>query len=250
MPYSASNEFTADLMGGLEGLRQRADGLQETMHGIQDAAPERTEGTDQTKTVRVAVGHEGLPESIQVAEHWQDRIRPGALGTAVAEAAQEAARRRSEAWSRTLGRAGSGQRGLAAEEGRAPSPPAMPEPSDPRPLNEIAGDVLGLLGTMLSSRAVSARAQSSQGTGPDRTVAIMLTRSGQLSCTADAQWAARQSGAQVTQALAAALAAARRQLQDQEMDSPFSAERLSRLSAEIQASSSEAQLPAPERGQA
>lgn len=229
-------------MDDAERLRQRGADLQARMLGLQEAAPERTEAADRTGTVRVAVGHDGLPVSIQVGDGWQDRIRPHQLGAAVAEASRQAMSRRIEAWSTTLEHAGPGQRGPAP----SPGPGDSPRPSNPRSLTDIAEDVLGTLDTMLSSR-LPPPAQPAQGTAADRMLTVTLTRSGQLSCTADARWAAQQSGSQLTRALGSALVAARNQLREEQDSNASAADRAARLSAEIQAASSEAIAEAERR---
>lgn len=229
-------------MDDMERLRQRGADLQARMLGLQEAAPERIEAADRTGTVRVSLGHDGLPVSIQVGDGWQDRIRPHQLGAAVAEAAQQAMSRRAEAWSTTLEHAGPGQ------GDPAPSPGAenLPRPSNPRSLTDIAEDVLGTLDTMLSAQ-LPPPAQPVQGATADRMLTVTLTRSGQVSCTADARWAAQQSGSRLTRALGSALVAARNQLREEQSSNISAADRAARLSAEIQAASSEAIAEAERR---
>ncbi|MBO0804599.1 MAG: hypothetical protein J2P25_16185 [Nocardiopsaceae bacterium] len=210
-------------MDELERLRRQAAGLQELMRELGDAAPERAEGTDRTGAVRVVIGSAGLPESIQVDAWWRDRLRPEALGSAVTDAWRQAMRRRGEAWARTLDRTGwharFERRDSMPERGQPRHPDAtrgfsgVSQARGGRSLNEIAEDAITMLDSVLSSpRSSSPRLGSvpgqARGSGPGNTLVITLTRSGQLSCSADARWAARQSGSQLNQALSAALAAA------------------------------------------
>lgn len=249
MSYSARDEFPAGAADDLERLRQRAAALQERLGEIQAAAPEHTEGTDRTGAVRVIVGPDGLPESIRVGARWQDQIRPQALGAAVTEASREAVRRRGQAWSATLERPGQ-------PPGSGPSGPVTGHPHaaeglhgrSPRPLGEIAEDVIGMLDS--APRPGSAPAQA-RGISTGRTLHITLARDGRLSCAADAEWAAGQSGGQLSQALGAALTAAREELRSQSAGAAGSAERVSQITAEIYAAVSEAARPsAPEGRQA
>ncbi|MBO0804167.1 MAG: hypothetical protein J2P25_13970 [Nocardiopsaceae bacterium] len=208
---------------------------------MQDAAPERSEGTDRTGAVRVALRRDGLPESIHVEAWWKDRIRPEALGAAVTEASQQAVQRRGEAWSSAFERAGSGQDGAEPE----PSPDAapgfgdMPGLSAPRPLDALYKDVIELFDSVMPSlRRETAPARECDP--DDRPIVITLAPDGQMSCTVDTLWARRQSGAELSQALGAALATAREELWGSEADASAAADRASRLLAEIRAAGIEA----------
>jgi hypothetical protein len=63
-------------------------------------------------------------------------------------------------------------------------------------------------------RAARAPRPNPRGVGKNRggTLVLTLSRGGQVSCQADPRWVAGQSGHQLTEALSAALAAARREL--------------------------------------
>lgn len=241
MPYIFDDNSATSTAHDLERLAQRAAGLQATMRGIQDAAPERTKGTDRTGAVRVAVGADGLPESIQVDERWATQIRPHALGTAVTEAFQNAAHRRGEAWSRIFERASTGQ-----PESPMPQPTAvsgiggMPRTSAPRPLSEIAEEVIARFDSMMAAPRPGTAPAQAQGTTSGRALVLSLTESGRMSCAIDAEWASGQSGSQLNQALETALASARTELQNRVAGNAISADRSAGLLMEIQAAAREA----------
>jgi DNA-binding protein YbaB len=235
-------------IGNLKYLRQRAIDLQEKMSRLQDAAPERTEGTDQSGTVRVVIDRDGIPKSIQVGAHWQDKIHPQALKAAIVEASQQATHRRGEVWSRILELSDQ-----SAKSGHNSPSTSYPDSADmgpspmafaPRPLGQIADDLLKMLDQVLSSPLPEAQ---SREVAPDRELTLTLAPGGQLSCTIDAPWASRQSDGQLNQVLGTALNSARQRLRAQEAASNSSSDRLSALSAEIRAVFSEAQRPAERR---
>lgn len=242
MSRSSYDGFAAGAVEDLERLAQKAADLRETMRGIQDASPERTEGSDRSGAVRVVVGADGLPESIQVDDRWQTRISPHALGAAVTEAAQEAARRRGEAWSRIVERAGSGQSGSAGATYPAamPGTGGLPGTSPPRSLGEIADEVIGNFDRTMASPPRGAATAQARAANHGRTLVVMLTESGQMSCAADAQWAAEQSGSRLNQALGTALASAREELRSRSAGSGISDNRASEILSELQAAAGEA----------
>lgn len=196
MPAHYPEGSMAGAVENLERLRQRASDLQEMAQRVQDAAPARTEAADRAGVVRVVVGADGLPESIQVESRWQERIRPQDLGAAITEASQQALSRRNETWSRTFelsdqqGNVG----GRAPDAGARQAPYSVPtpgyggagSPSVPRSLSEISEDVIGMLDSVTSGLQTGAAPAQVQGFNPDRTLSISLTRNGQFSCTVDA----------------------------------------------------------------
>lgn len=220
-------------MDDLEYVRQHAAEVEGSLREVQDAAPERTLATDRSTAVRVALDRQGLPESIQVREDWRDRISPRALGAAVVEAAQQAADRRADTWVSMFKKSGPGQP-TSSPYLDSTEPPAGGHSS--RPLTEIAGELLGLLDTMLSTRPGSS-SRTVSGSEPGKMATVTLARNGQLSCSIDDRWAAQQSGGSLTRALGAALASARDQLQDQDTRNASAINHAARLTAEIQAAS-------------
>jgi nucleoid-associated protein YgaU len=91
-----------EILRDLARLRNYAAGLQQVMADFQQAAPERSQGTDRSGAVRAVLGADGLPEAIRVDAHWGNRLRAGSFGAAVVEASETAMRERGAAWSRAL----------------------------------------------------------------------------------------------------------------------------------------------------
>jgi len=90
-----------------------------------------------------------------------------------------------------------------------------PEASAERSLSEIAEEAIGSFDAAVATPPRGAVAAQARGANRERTVSLMLTDSGQLSCTVDAQWAAKQSAERLNQALKAALASAGDALRNQ-----------------------------------
>jgi hypothetical protein len=210
-----------DILGDLRRLEQYAAGLQELMGEFQRAAPARSEGADRSGMVRAVLGPDGLPEAIRVSAQWRDRLAAESFGGAVVGACEAAAQDRGEAWSQTLQRAGWQQRldrlgtepNGAAAAGLGQVPAAFQRAGrdiKPRPLNELAEAVISALDA-LSAPAAQPQTEPPRGTGANlqHTLAVTLTLGGQVTCEADPRWVSHQTGAQLSGALSAALAAAR-----------------------------------------
>jgi hypothetical protein len=77
----------------------------------------------------------------------------------------------------------------------------------------LADQVTRRLGDLESpSAAVRAQPWQGRGANPRRTLALTVSEGGQVGCQADPGWVASQSGAELTEALNAALSGARQQL--------------------------------------
>jgi hypothetical protein len=220
----------SDFVGDLSRLHRYAMGLQQLMDELQRASPEHSEGTDRSGMVRAVYSRDGLPETIRVSPYWQEKLRPAAFGAAVTEACQAAATRRGAAWAQALERAGWQERldRLREDSARAatdPGPvpaafrrPGSGEPS--RPAAALAEDAIRLSDTAAALRAgpQPEPAPSATTTNRGRTLAIMLTRGGQLTCQADPRWVSERSGVQLSEELRALLAPARLTLAPQTTD--------------------------------
>jgi hypothetical protein len=235
-----------DILRDLARLRNYAAGLQQVMADFQQAAPERSQGTDRSGAVQAVLGADGLPEAIRVDAHWSNRLRAGSFGAAVVEASETAMRERGAAWSRALKRSDWQRRVDLLEAGSASAaavdpatvPPAFRRPGgSARPLAELAEDVIGALDAVAASAPEAPPGPRGAAASRDGTLTLTLSPSGQVSCRADPRWVAGRTGAQLTEALSAVLTAARQDLAASSRAAAASrdgaADRQGRLMAEI-----------------
>jgi hypothetical protein len=213
-----------ELMRELTQLQNYAAGFQTLLSSAQAAAPARSEGKDGTGTVSVSLGSDGLPQSFRVEQGWHSRITPESFGHAVLEAFQAAMGERLAMWTRTLDergwreevdelRADSPSRLSVPTTGQIPPAFRCPEPApNPRSIEVVAEEMIKAFDNV---RDVSpSRPQAATGTGADRSgkLTLTLSRTGLVSCTADARWVADQTAARLMTSLGEALAAARAEL--------------------------------------
>jgi hypothetical protein len=176
--------------------------------------------------VRATLGPDGLPETIRVSSYWKDKLQPASFAQAVTGACMAAVQQRGTEWSQTMQRLHWQERleRLDADtdtDGQVPAEPTPPgqippafqraNGTPPPPVEQYSEDVISVLDAALRSEPP---AQSPAGIGTNRgsTLEIRLGPGGRLACRADQSWVARQSGAQLSEALSTALTAARRQL--------------------------------------
>ena len=95
-----------DIRRDMARLSRYAEGLEQLLADVDQAAPARSQGTDRSGMVAVAVGKDGLPEAVAVHVRWRERLPAGSLAPAVTEAGQAALRERGEKWSQSLERSG------------------------------------------------------------------------------------------------------------------------------------------------
>lgn len=216
-------EFLRDL----EQLRRYGSGLQDLMSELQRLAPERSEGADSTGSVRVILGPDGTPETIRVGAYWKEKLQPAAIAGAVNGACQAAMQKRGAEWAATMERVhwrerlealddspagGSSPGGTPAGQVPAgfrrqeppPAPAFNPDEVDPEDVLQLADAALN---AELPDKPLTGR-----GASRDGMLEIQLGQGGQVACRIDPRWAAGRSGAQLSEALATALAAARKQL--------------------------------------
>jgi hypothetical protein len=161
--------LTDDVLRDLRRLQQYAAGLRGLLTDADAHAPQQAAGADRTGAVSVLLGPDGLPNSVRVAPDWPQWVRPEDLGAAVLEAGQAAAGQRLAAWTEALDRTGWRSDADRLRETHPPSsdtaPVITPDPS-PRPLQDLAEDVLASFDTIDLVAAAPAR-----GAGPATTVA-------------------------------------------------------------------------------
>lgn len=217
-----------EIFRDLERLRYYGTMLQDLVGEFQRSAPERSEGTDPTGSVRAVLGRDGLPETIRVSGYWKEKLQPAAFGSAVTAACQAAMQRRGAEWAETMQRAGWQDRlarldadadAAAARHAADPNPvpPAFRRSNGrpPRSLDAIAEQTMSLMDSTLSAVPQTGPGpQAPQGTGANRTGTLQLSVSseGLVSCQADPRWVAQQTGAQLSAVLAELLATARTRL--------------------------------------
>src|SRR5262249_21695288 len=88
-----------------EALRRIVESIGEIADALADAellAPRHTEGTDSKGAVRMRLGHDGWPQSIEVARDWQDLLQPQAFCGAVLDAHADASHTRMTTWGNAL----------------------------------------------------------------------------------------------------------------------------------------------------
>lgn len=211
-----------DILHDLAQLRQYGNRLQELLGEMQQAAPQRSEGTDPSGMVRAVLGPDGLPESIRVSGYWKEKLPPDAFAAAVAGACQAATARRGQDWADVLTRTRWQERLSELDDdgtfpgGRAAEPDPVPPAyrrgngGPPRRLDTLAEESISLMGTVM--RAEVPAPPSGAGRNRSGTLELTLSPGGQISCRADPRWVAQQTGAQLSTALSEVLGAARDRL--------------------------------------
>jgi hypothetical protein len=191
-----------------------ASGLRQLMTELQQAAPERGEGSDATGMVRAELGAGGFPTRIAVRSQWEGRLRARLFGAAVAQACEAAQQRRGLGWSRALEQAAWQERMgrldteslQAAAAAREAVPPAFRRPGPGAVQRSFMSLYEEVMSAADAAMAPASRAQpsSSPGVGrnPERTVTISVTRAGRLTCQADPRWVSGRDGSQLTQVAA------------------------------------------------
>lgn len=208
-----------DMLRELARLRHYATNMQQLFADLQRAAPERSEGTDQSGAIQAVVGQDGVPEAFRVSTWWHQRLTSESFGAAVTEACEEAAKNRGAFWTQQLRESGWQQsldRLEADSAAAAAADPGPVHPADtgqPRPLGIVAEEVIASL-DRAAQRAATPLPQPTAVSGANRqgTLTVTLSPDGQASCQADPHWASQRSGAQLTEALNTVLAIARKNL--------------------------------------
>jgi hypothetical protein len=87
------------------------------------------------------------------------------------------------------------------------------EAANPRPIDQVAEDMIKAFDHIGSFAAPSPRASGGTGSSRSGKLALTLSRAGMESCTADTEWVSAQTAATLMNALGEALTAARADLQ-------------------------------------
>ncbi|MBP2476627.1 hypothetical protein JOF53_005499 [Crossiella equi] len=212
-----------ELMAELAQLQQQATALHTLLQDATASMPRQAEGADDSGTIRVTLGPDGLPASFRVEAGWERRLHPEAVGSAVLEAFQAATRQRMAAWSETLATDGWKAQldRLKAVQGAAGEAPS-PVPSQlrtgaaaPRPVDVVAEDMIKVFDTLTSPSTTGGGPAAATGADRSGKLVLSLTQEVLLSCTTEARWAAGQSATRLMNALGEALLAAKAELANQ-----------------------------------
>jgi hypothetical protein len=161
------------------------------------------EGADASGVVRVGVGPDGLPTSIEVDDDWTRWVRPEGIGRAVWQAC-EAARER-QLWSWATEPFDETNSVLPVSEH---TPDALPAATGrERSTDEVLAEAIAAFDEL----GDFANADPARGTGSAARgrLEIVLSPAGLEMCTADPGWASQRTGGDLTAAFAVALAEAR-----------------------------------------
>lgn len=216
-----------EIFRDLQRLQQYGEMLQDAVNESLRSAPQRSEGTDPTGSVRTVLGPDGLPETIRVSPYWNQKLRPDGFAGAVNAACMAAVQKRGAEWAETMRKSGWQERleRLDADANAAaaatpadpdPVPPAYRRPHGrpPRPMDELAEETISLLDSSMHEASQAGPPRTPRGTGTNRggTLEISVSSEGQVACQADPRWVAQQSGAQLSMTLASVLDTARERL--------------------------------------
>lgn len=217
-----------DLYRELQQLQQYAAALNGLLTDAQSKAPKRSQAEDSSGAVTMVLDGSGLPEEIRLAQDWQRRLEPGALGAAVVDAFAQAAQARVSAWGRTLegGEWGDKVSRMMAADAQGRGPMATSEQASevpplfrrdqatvkPRPVEELAEDMIKAFDNVDAYASASSLTKEFEGTNGARTVTVKLSQAGLAACTVDGGWAAGQPATVLSNALGDALASARAKL--------------------------------------
>lgn len=208
-----------DLMAQFAQMQKYMAAMHNMINKAQAYAPKEAKGADETGTVEVVLGPNGLPKSFRVIEEWDENLEPGDVGGAVVEAFQAAVTKRMTLWSETLEETDLAEEIERLKQGTVSDRERIPEAfqgkveeiENPRPLNEITEDVLGAFDDIDSFTGLPS---SDTASGKDETesVTITLSATGLTSCTVDTRWAERATATRLMVALTQASDAAKQEL--------------------------------------
>ncbi|MET8359335.1 YbaB/EbfC family nucleoid-associated protein [Micromonospora sp. NPDC005171] len=202
-----------DDLAELEELRRQAEELSGRLAAGDRAAAESS-AWDSHEVVRIGLGPDGRIDAVEVLPHWRRHMTTEQLGAAIVEAADEAARRRSEAWAYGVSQAATDD--VDARLPEQPSP--VPTPTDPvdessinyaRSLLYVLRDSFARLDD-LERETERAALSSSTTTDADGRVRVSLNGEHLSGVNFDESWLrsahAPQLGAAVTEAVRQAYA--------------------------------------------
>jgi hypothetical protein len=188
----------------MDEYRDYAAALQRAAAEQESQLPQRVEGVDPSRALRVVIGPDGLPDSVEVDFDWKRNLRPEKIAQAVQSAYQDAIKQRLRAW---VGAMGAVTLPDPPPAGAPVSALARPGPqTPPRRLEEIEADIERLA----AEPVADPDAPPPSGSGATAHGKLTLTiAADHLACAVDHFWAADQTGEELTAAFATALAAAR-----------------------------------------
>lgn len=213
--------MTAEFGHMLREIQQYASGLGELVDQARSRMPASAEATDGSGAVRVRLGADNLPETVQVTADWRRRISSTGFGNAVVDACQRATQERMSTWWATMQREGWQTRAEQLERDTAtatpgtagdPMPPELRQriaEARPRPLAEITEDMLRAAAQVTESARQPAAPATATGTAASGSLSVTVSEAGLVSCVAEPEWASRQTGGALAAALDAAIGAAR-----------------------------------------
>ncbi|MBY8874269.1 YbaB/EbfC family nucleoid-associated protein [Micromonospora sp. PLK6-60] len=197
-----------DEIAELEHLRREAQALSRRLAAGDREAVEAS-ARDPHEVVRVALAAEGRIDAVEVFPDWDRRVGADDLGPAIVAAADEAARRRAQAWVHGVTQQPTDD---AADPvpGASPSVAGLTDPVDDSAVNYarslfyVLRDSFAGLDELEREARAAALATSSVG-GPDDRVRVTLAGDRLSGVTFDDEWLgsadAEQVGAAVTQAV-------------------------------------------------
>jgi hypothetical protein len=191
------------------GVRGYAAGLQQIERDLERQIPHSSEGLDATGAVRVVIGADGLPLSIDVVDDWKRNVRPAAFAQAVQSAYRAGSNKRLKAWLTAFNDADLSM-ALEIAASTSPPPPPAPRPVEgprPRDPGAFAEELLQLAAAV----DTDLETPPPRGEGVFGKLTLTLTPT-TLLCAVDEFWVSDRSGAELTTALASALASARADL--------------------------------------
>lgn len=192
-----------------EDVRSRAREVGAVLRRAEQLAPCGVGGMDASGVVRMTLGADGLPSTIEVAAGWERALRPDQAAVAVAQAFADASGRRMAAWAEALAAAGF-RPGAAAG-----APPGVEEPTRPHvpPSGRTIDDVAEAMIAAVHRPTAAAAGVAGVGSVADGGLVLTLSPSIGVRCAVDPHWAGMQSAGTLTAAFGTALAAAHADLE-------------------------------------
>lgn len=208
-----------DLLAQFAQMQKYMSAMHNMINKAQACAPSEANGADETGTVAVVLGPNGLPKTYRIVENWDEHVKPDELSNAVIKAFQAAVTKRMSQWSKTLEKADFEdeidrlKRGVVSDRERIPEAfqGKVPEIDNPRPLSEITEDVLGAFNN-IDSFTGAPPTDTAIGKDESESVTVTLSATGLTSCTVDARWAKRATATRLMVALTQATDIAKKKL--------------------------------------
>jgi len=200
-----------DMMRQLQQFQRRAEQLGQLAKDLSAATPQRSDGTDATGWVRVALGPDGFPVDIRIRDRWQERLEPERLGAAVVEANADAVQGATRAWADQLDDSGwwSHRADMDATADSGSDVTELPY-GERRESTDLTEEVLASLQAVQRQQPDPAVPDSVMDVG--RHITIQVGPGGLTGCTIDPRWAMHSDANSINAALSSALqrAAAKR----------------------------------------